>query len=165
MDRERNRVAASELSWALRAMTRANTAVEHELARRLGLRPLDYTAMTYLIDARDPIGPAELGSYVGISSGSATELVDRLERDGHLLREPHPRDRRRLSLRATEESIGRLLQELRPLLAEMDQLADQFDDREREAIQRYLHTVAGHMDDYVEASHDGLPVRGTGPRA
>ncbi|MDF2975489.1 MAG: hypothetical protein K0S40_217 [Actinomycetospora sp.] len=51
---------------------------------------IDYTAMSHVLAAEVPRGPFELGRRLGISSGSATELVDLLERAGHLPRSSRP---------------------------------------------------------------------------
>jgi len=67
------------------------------LAHRLGLRALDYTAMSHVLGADRPMGPFELGRRLGISSGSATELVDRLERADQLERRRDPRETPRRS--------------------------------------------------------------------
>ena len=152
---ERARLSAPELSWALRAVNRANAEAEAELARRLGMRPLDYAAMGHVLTSAEPLGPADLSARLGISTGSATELVDRLERGGHLRREPHPHDRRRVTLRATEPAVARVLETLTPLFTAIDALAEQFTPDERDAIARYLRATAHHLHDYA---HPGEPV-------
>jgi DNA-binding MarR family transcriptional regulator len=97
---------AHELSWLLRAVIRASAEVDDDLARRLKLRPLDYAAMNHVMTSHQPLGPAELSARLGISTGSGTELVDRLERSGHLHRRRHPSDRRRVSLHPTETAVA-----------------------------------------------------------
>ncbi len=100
--RERQRVTASEVSWGVRALQRAQEELDRALAARLRLRPLDYAAMTHLLAADPPLGPVELASRLGISSGSGTELADRLERAGHLHRRRAADDRRRILLEPDE---------------------------------------------------------------
>ena len=145
---ERSRVSAPEVSWALREVNRAAAALDHDLAERLELRRLDYTAMGHLMSAPSPLGPAELSVRLGISTGSATELVDRLERAGHLQRHRDVRDRRRVTLEPTEAAVGRVLGELRPLFASLDALAEDFTPAEQDAIARYLRAAAQAMSGY-----------------
>ncbi|MGC5170036.1 MarR family winged helix-turn-helix transcriptional regulator [Microbacterium sp. DT81.1] len=136
---ERSRMSAAELSWSLRAVNRASTEVDQALAARLGLRLLDFAAFSHVMSAEsDPIGPAELGHRLGITSGSATELVDRLERAEHITRQRAESDRRRVSLIAQEHSIRRALDELSPLFEALDDLATEFNEAEQAAIHRYL---------------------------
>lgn len=136
---------APELSWALREMNRAAAKVDHRLAERMRLRSLDYAAMQHVMDATDAIGPAELSGRLGISTGSGTELVDRLETAGHLARHRHPQDRRRITLQATDKAVASVIGELTPLLADIDALTTEFSADEQEVIARFLRAAAGRM--------------------
>jgi hypothetical protein len=102
-------VQAPEVSWALRNVNRAGAEVDHALAQRLRLRAIDYAALGHVMEQPGRLGPGELSTLLGISTGSGTELVDRLERAGHLLRHRHPQDRRRLVLDATDSATGQVL--------------------------------------------------------
>jgi DNA-binding MarR family transcriptional regulator len=158
---ERARMDAHELSWLLRAVIRANADVDQHLAQHLRLRPLDYTAMNHIMTSAEPLGPAELSARLGISTGSGTELVDRLERDGHLRRQRHPDDRRRVSLHATDAGVGRILATLGPLFTALDTLADGFTPTEQDAISRYLRGVAQrlhHFDRTITDPSDPRPI-------
>ena len=148
--RERGRVTASEVSWAARGLQRAQEELERALAARLRLRALDYAAMTHLLAADPPLGPVELASRLGISSGSGTELADRLERAGHLHRRPAAADRRRIVLEPDEASVARMLGELAPLFRELDELAASFTPEEQAAIIRYLTAAAENVRAHAE---------------
>jgi DNA-binding MarR family transcriptional regulator len=148
--RERQRVTASEVSWGVRALQRAQEELDRALAARLRLRALDYAAMTHLLAADPPLGPVELASRLGISSGSGTELADRLERAGHLHRRRAADDRRRIVLEPDESSVARMLRELAPLFRELDRLADTFTPEEQAAITRYLTTAAERVRAHAE---------------
>ena len=141
--------SAPEVSRALRQVTRAGADVERELARQLGIRPLDCVAMEHVMTGRESLGPVELSTRLGISTGSGTELVDRLERSGHLRRERHPHDRRRVALRPTESAVAGVLTALAPLIADLDQIAGDFTPAEQEAITRYLREAAHRLRDYA----------------
>lgn len=148
---ERARTQAHELSWAVRELTRAAIDVDFELARRLRLRPIDYTAMNHVMTAHGALGPRELGDRLGISSGSATELVDRLEQAGHLQRQRDLADRRRVSLHATPRAVDDVLQELQPLLDGLDAVARDVPPEEQVAIQRYLRAASRVLRDYTQS--------------
>ncbi|WP_439593751.1 MarR family winged helix-turn-helix transcriptional regulator [Microbacterium sp.] len=145
-DVERGRMSADELSWALRSVNRAAAQLDHALAARMGLRPTDYEAMGHIMDSEGShLGPVELGQRLGMSTGSATELADRLERAGHILRARDEADRRRVSLVPQGETVGRILGELGPLFEALDELAADFSDHERDAIERYLRQAARRL--------------------
>ncbi|WP_247827375.1 MarR family winged helix-turn-helix transcriptional regulator [Arthrobacter antioxidans] len=148
---ERGRMSAEELSWALRGVNRAAAEVDQALANRIGLRLGDYSAMGHVMSQEGaPLGPVELGNRLGISTGSATELVDRLERAGHLVRLREGKDRRRVSLRPSEEAVERILTELRPLFDSLDALTDDFTPAEQSAIHRYLRLAAQQLTDFAD---------------
>lgn len=74
-----------------------------------------------------------------------TELVDRLERAGHLQRRRDPQDRRRVELHASGAAVRSVLQELAPLFADLDLLAADFTPTEQAAIVRYLRGAGARM--------------------
>lgn len=153
--RERSLVSAPELSWALREVNRLAGDLDVELARRLHLRLLDSMALGHVMTADEPLGPAELSARLGISTGSGTELVDRLERAGHLSRHRDTRDRRRVSLSASSEAVGSVLGELAPLFAALDELAEDFTPAQQEGVIRYLRAAADRMKHFIEAGREG----------
>jgi DNA-binding MarR family transcriptional regulator len=69
------------------------------LAAELGLHPTDYKALG-VVDRLGPMSAGELAGHTGLAPASVTNLVDRLEARGFLHREPDPKDRRRVLLRA-----------------------------------------------------------------
>ena len=154
---ERTRMTARDVSWALRSLNRAAAEVDESLSRRMGLRPLDYAAMGHVMSQEGTsLGPAELGHRLGISTGSATELVDRLERAGHISRARDSTDRRRVALVPQERTVARVLGELGPLFDALDELADGYTEAEQALIERYLRDAAVRMSDYARGlSGDG----------
>ncbi len=148
--RERARMSASEVSWALRETQRAQASVDRRLALQLALRPVDYQALNHVMTAEEPIGPAELSARLAISTGSGTELVDRLETAGHLQRHPHQTDRRRRILQPTPAAVDRILGQLGPLFTALDDLADGFTPEEQSTVIRYLRAAADCLNEYAE---------------
>jgi DNA-binding MarR family transcriptional regulator len=135
-------MAEDALAWALHRLAVAGAAFDSALARRLGVSPTAYVALKHVMSADTSMGPVELGRLLGMSSGSATALVDRLHASGHLERIPHPRDRRRLLLRSTPWARQRVLAELEPLADEIVELGRTFTAAERHAIVRFLTGAA-----------------------
>ncbi len=68
---------------------------------------------------------------------------------GHLRRERHPTDRRRLELHATESVVGQVLGALRPLLDELEVVADALSGPEQEVVTGYLRSVTALMQDFA----------------
>ena len=128
-------------TWLLRLLQSAMGDAETALARRLGIGPTDLAAMTHLTFAPEPMGPRELSGRLGITPGATTELVDRLERAGHLERRRDTVDRRRVQLHPSAATLEEVAGSLRPLLRALDAVAAGLDDHERAAVTRYLGGV------------------------
>ena len=114
---------------------------EQAMARRLQINGTDLAAMGHVGAAEPPIGPRELSQRLGLSPAAVTEVVDRLEAAGHLIRQRDTQDRRRVQLHPSDAAIGRVLAELAPLTGELDLLIESFDDVQRAAIRRFLEGV------------------------
>ncbi len=135
-------------SVALRHLMRASEEVDVAFARRLGLGPTDVAALDRLLED-GPMGPAELGELLGMRSASATALVDRLERAGHVERHPHASDRRRIDVVATPHAAAEAWQALGPLLERLEAVAAELSAEEQAVVTGYLRRVAEEMRAYA----------------
>jgi DNA-binding MarR family transcriptional regulator len=73
-------------------------------AAATGLHPTDVRALWVLAEPGSPRTAGELGVRLDLSSGAATRTVDRLEREGYIVRVRDPDDRRRVGLHLTGEA-------------------------------------------------------------
>lgn len=137
---------------ALRDLATAGSEASTALARRMTMHPTDLAAMSHIAYAADPLGPRELSSRLGITPAAMTDVVDRLEAAGHLLRERDTTDRRRVRLVATESANEEVRRELRELLDTLDAITEGFTPTEREAIQRYLAAATDAYRHYAATS-------------
>jgi len=126
------------VQWALHHFVVAAAALDVTLGQRLDLSPSEFQAMKHVMTTKDPLGPVELGTLVGLTSGSATTLVDRLERAGHLARHRDSRDRRRLTLEPTPEVLSSTRQEMRPLEAALEELLSTYSEEDRRVVATFL---------------------------
>jgi len=98
---------------ALRALLGRKLAGEHAvktvlfhqaIADRLGLNTTDVICLSLLSDA-EPLTAGQLAEATGLTTGSVTIMIDRLEKAGYAQREKDPTDRRRVSVRPVSERI------------------------------------------------------------
>src|SRR5262245_2640591 len=125
---------------AWRGFLRVHSALVRELDRELemthGLPLTQFEVLIHLNNAPDKrLRMSELASSVLLSQSGVTRLVDRLEREGLVVREPCPSDRRGLHARLTEEGSRRLA-EARPthLAGVRERFLSRFDDDELAAL-------------------------------
>lgn len=107
----------SDLMNAIAGLREAEQRLSDVSRRYMQLGTTDMRALHYLILCQNrgiPATPSGIAQHLGISSASTTKLLDRLEHAGHLVRSPHPSDRRALIIsitaethRAAKDTVGR----------------------------------------------------------
>jgi DNA-binding MarR family transcriptional regulator len=81
--------------------------LNRHLSSWMHLPTSDATALGQIVwaeQAGEPLSPAQLSRQIGMTSGSTTVLIDRLEAAGHVTRHRDGSDRRRVTLRPTREA-------------------------------------------------------------
>ncbi|MFF9029539.1 MarR family winged helix-turn-helix transcriptional regulator [Streptomyces iakyrus] len=86
---------------AARRQHAAYSLFNQAMADRLGLHPTDLQCVSLLGLEPEPLTTGQIAELTGLTSGSATRLVDRLERAGLVERRPDPHDRRRTRVSLT----------------------------------------------------------------
>ena len=122
----------------------AATGVNVTLARHLGLSVSDFSALDHVAQAQEsgsPVGPTELAQHLGMTSASATVLVDRLQTAGHLQRRPRADDRRRVHLEVTDTTREQIQTHLAPVVNEVHRLTESLTSAERETVLNYLERI------------------------
>jgi DNA-binding MarR family transcriptional regulator len=136
---------------SLRGWHTAERGMSEASSKYMKLNVTDMRALRFLIAARNQqeiATPGALAEYLGISSASTTKLLDRLERGGHVVRAPHPSDRRALAISVTDatrvvarESVGRLH-------ARRFAVAAALTPDEREVVIRFLDALSSTASDH-----------------
>jgi DNA-binding MarR family transcriptional regulator len=160
-----SRQEAEAIREAINRKELAATRQRSALARLLGVSETDVLAIQHLAVA-GRLTPTQLGGMLGMTSGGATALVQRLEREGFVAREPHPHDRRSTLLRLTPESERRAGGALAPLVEAIDELVSRLPAGEQRAVTRFLAAVADagerHADELARrADAAAQPVAGS----
>jgi len=130
-------LSPDDLSERVRALARSLVAFNAAAARDLGLAPSDVWALEHLF-VEGPLGPAEIAGRLGMTTASATALVDRLERAGHVERRPHPTDRRRLAVVPTAHAAAATYAAIAPMVEGMEAVGAALTPEERAVVARYL---------------------------
>ena len=135
------------LSELERASARLAAAVDLRLRREAGL-PLVLFELMSVIASRDPCRVYELAAELGISSGGASKLVDRLEARGHCRRHPNPGDRRSSLLNLTPAGVTLLVTAEHIVDAELgDMLGPRLSRTEIAQLTALLHALHATITD------------------
>jgi DNA-binding MarR family transcriptional regulator len=130
----------AEISRELRWLSARSVLFSHLAAERAGLRPTDLEALDILA-LTGPIPAGRLAALTGLSSGSVTALIDRLEAAGCARREPDSADRRRVIVQPLPWPVA-MAEAVQPLYEAMgagfEELCRQYRDEELALILEFL---------------------------
>lgn len=119
------------------------------LARRLGITETEVLAVQHLARAGE-LTPGQLATQLQLSSGGTTGLIHRLERPGHITRNPHPRDRRSTVVRLTPAMEESATEAWAPLIAEIDQITQDLSPSDQESVTRFIERVADAAERHAD---------------
>jgi DNA-binding MarR family transcriptional regulator len=129
--------SADELAWAVRRLDIALSEWHGELTGRMALGAPELMALDHLSMAGE-MGPSELSQRLRMTTGAMTALLDRLAARGHIVREPHPDDRRRVVVRLTPHARVEALAHVRPMSDEIRHLGEHLSPDERRAVGHFI---------------------------
>jgi DNA-binding MarR family transcriptional regulator len=130
-----------ELELAVRRLDMALAGMHLEISGRMSMTQAELLAISWLAMDGD-LGPTELAHRLHLQTGAVTALLDRLEQRGHVVREPHPSDRRKLLVHLTDKARSETMAHLRPMVKDMMELTRGLGAEERRRIGQYLDAAA-----------------------
>jgi DNA-binding MarR family transcriptional regulator len=90
-----------------------------------------------------PLSPGRLAELSGLTTGTVTGVLDRLEKAGYVRRDRAPDDRRKVIVSRVEEKV---MQDMGPLYAEQGQalrsLLSRYDEKELEVLADFVTRLA-----------------------
>lgn len=138
----------ASLMNALAHLREAEQALSDASRRYMRLNAQDMRALHYLIVAKrqDRITtPGMLAAHLRVSAASMTKLLNRLERDGHIVRRLHPTDRRAFSIEITPATEASATQTVGRQHARRLYAAARLTGDEREVVIRFLEDMAQEL--------------------
>lgn len=130
-----------ELMRAVRRLDMALAEWHGELSGQMEMGTPELMALAHL-SMVDSLGPSELARRLRITTGAMTALLDRLAERGHVLREPHPSDRRRVVVRLTSHAREEAVGHVRPMSDEVRRLAERLSPDERRTVGSFIEELA-----------------------
>ena len=158
--------ARADVVRHLQRLTTGSQRVAQAFAARHGLGQIDLEALLAVMEAEragDPLTSGRLGEALGVTSGAATGVIDRLERVGHVVRRRDEGDRRRVLVHYGEHAREVAGAFFGPLGGITDRVLDGFTDDELDVVTRFLGAMGEGMAEH--ARRVGLPDDGDGDDA
>lgn len=141
MTRE-DRMTREDLLAELRAESRRYIAsyvlFNQAVADHLGLHPTDVQCLNLLSLEPGAVTTGQIAELTGLTSGSATRLVDRLEKAGYVTRARDTQDRRRVLVQLVPAAMVRFGDLWRELSPDWDALFTEDDEAELALLIRHM---------------------------
>jgi len=99
------------------------------VGQMLGLNVTDMKCLDIIV-LRGSASPSELAAVTGLTTGSTTAMLDRLEKRRLIARRPHPTDRRSTTVVLTARAMSRLPSLFASMAKAMEKLVSSYSDAE-----------------------------------
>ncbi|MGO4534040.1 MarR family winged helix-turn-helix transcriptional regulator [Leifsonia sp. 2MCAF36] len=130
---------------AMREWREADQRLSFESRTHMKLNETDMRALRYIIasmNADVPVTAGALSDHLHISTASTTKLLDRLERAGHVVRRPHPTDRRAVTVEITPETHREVRRTMGLQHARRFEVARALSPHDRETVTAFLRDLS-----------------------
>lgn len=118
--------------------------------RKLGLNIAD-TECFSLLQLKGISTPTELARYTGLTTGSATAMLDRLEKAELITRKPNPKDRRGVLIEINRQNTGAVGPMVASAQKSLHELVESYSDRELEIIADFLTRFTTNVTEYTSS--------------
>lgn len=139
----------------VRALANESDQIGRDFATRNELSANDFRALLCIMVAESagtPLTAGELRKLMGMSGAAITYLVERMIGSGHLRRESHPGDRRKVILRYDDHGLAVARDFFTPLAAINSRALADLPDSDLDAAHRVFTAVLGAMQEFRTAT-------------
>ncbi|GAA2142600.1 MarR family transcriptional regulator [Kitasatospora kazusensis] len=144
------------LSVEMQTLQAAVDAFDEAAAGVLGVNRTDLRCLEILV-REEAAAPSALGLALGLTTGSVTAMLDRLEKLGYLTRSPDPSDRRKVAVRATDAVRQKAWELYGPFVAEGEELTRDYSAEQLRLLADFLRR-SRELYDHQLARVRELPV-------
>lgn len=143
-----DREQIARLMNSLARLREARRTLSDASRKFMKLSEPDMRALHYLIAAKRQnavVTPKMLSIHMAMSAASVTKLINRLEREGHVIRKLHPSDRRAYAIEVTEQTARSARETVGRAQARRIYAAAQLSSSERDAVIRFLDGMTDEL--------------------
>ncbi|MET9534725.1 MULTISPECIES: MarR family transcriptional regulator [unclassified Streptomyces] len=133
----------------LRLLTLNQQRFERYLSRRLQVDPAGLAVMDHLVHV-GPTTPTDLARRLDASTAATTLVIDRLAAGGHVTRQPHPTDRRKVIITPADHWEATAYEHVAPLIEGVTAAAEALTPEEQAAVAAFLRRIVGVYDEAIK---------------
>lgn len=120
------------------------------VADRLGMHPTDVQCFSLICSEPGAVTAKRIAELTGLTTGSASRLLDRLERDGLITRTQDEVDRRKVLVRPTPEGEARVTKVWDELSPAWQELFEDLADQDLEVLVDHMKRVTAFSHKQIE---------------
>lgn len=139
----------ADVLTALRSVSDAMDRMYGGMKDGMAMNTTDLAALRMLIireQRGQAVSPHDLARHLRISTASTTKLIDRLTEAGHVVRLPHPTDRRSRLIALTDHSRSSFFTHFRESLVAMSSVVQTYPPEQLVVVTDFLLKVAAAID-------------------
>jgi DNA-binding MarR family transcriptional regulator len=122
-----------------RELSTRTVIFHHLIGERLGLNPTDHKCLDVIVRTRTPMTATQLAEETGLSTGTITGVMDRLEKAGYVKRKRDPNDRRLIFIKPLlEKAMIKLGPIFEPMRQATSNLYSKYTDEELTTILDFI---------------------------
>jgi len=133
----------------------SSVLLRNATSRKLSLNIADMECLSLLF-LKNISTPTELARYTGLTTGSTTAMLDRLEKAKLITRAPNPKDKRGVLIEVSKD----LAQTLRPTFAGIQKLQNEliasYSDEELAIIADFLTRFSSNVKEHTKGLEEEL---------
>ncbi|MHC8339351.1 MarR family winged helix-turn-helix transcriptional regulator [Pseudomonas sp. HLT2-19-2] len=143
-------IASDAIGQQLQQIAILTRKAASNLGTALGINQTDVAALEHLI-TDGPLPPTELAARLSVTTAGVTQVIDRLERAGHVVRERQLTDKRRVLVCPVADSVAQAYRHIAPMLHGLGAVLRALDGQDRAVVETFLRQV-------IEVYRSTLPV-------
>lgn len=132
--------------------------VHQAVAERLGLNVIDLRCLRVAREAVEPTA-GHLAKITGLTTGTITGLLDRLEKARFIRRERVSEDRRKVIVKVLPAGVEKLEKIMAPLSEDMNEALRNFTEDELKAVVKFFELTAGAVNRHLERIQKEMPAK------
>lgn len=140
---------AVALLRSVRHFRQADQHMRRRMNADMDLNPTDTDALRHIIAAEsvgEPLTARKLADALHISTAATAKLLNRLTLSGHVVRTTHPRDRRAVTVTATDATHSEVSDRLSAMHSRMLAVARAVPAEDRRPVIDFLESLAAAID-------------------
>jgi DNA-binding MarR family transcriptional regulator len=135
MSRDKIIIALSE---ELRNNSTATILFHESIATKLGLNLTDHKCLDVILK-NHPITAGQLSKLTKLTTGAVTGVLDRLEKEGYIIRVKDPKDKRRVIIHINPEKVEKNISPLfHSFGKELNQILSSYEENELQNILNFI---------------------------